>query len=73
MTAALATLPFLATLWLLLVLGAGVLEESGAKIVAALKGELRQEQSARSAPPRLKMRPSTRIVRCASAEWRAAA
>jgi hypothetical protein len=38
MIAALGTLPFLATLWLLVVLGASVLEESGAKIAAALKG-----------------------------------
>ena len=39
MIAALGTLPFLATLWLLVVLGASVLEESGAKIAAALKGK----------------------------------
>ncbi|MGH6784777.1 MAG: hypothetical protein ACREBP_09175 [Sphingomicrobium sp.] len=38
MTAALATLAFLTTLWLLVVLGAMVLEQTGAKIVAALKG-----------------------------------
>jgi hypothetical protein len=38
MIAALGTLPFLATLWLLIVLGASTLEESGAKIAAALKG-----------------------------------
>src|SRR5919201_86297 len=44
MIAALGTLPFLATLWLIVVLGARVLEESGAKIAAALKGE--------TAPPR---------------------
>ena len=41
MIAALGTLVFLATLWLLVVVGAAVLEESGAKIAAALKGELR--------------------------------
>jgi hypothetical protein len=39
MIAALGTLAFLATLWLLVVVGAAVLEESGAKIVAALKGK----------------------------------
>ena len=39
MIAAFGTLAFLATLWLLVVVGASVLEESGAKIVAALKGE----------------------------------
>lgn len=39
MIAALGTICFLATLWLLVVVGASVLEESGAKIAAALKGE----------------------------------
>ncbi len=39
MIAPLGTLVFLATLWLLVVLGASVLEESGARIAAALKGE----------------------------------
>ena len=39
MIAPLGTLAFLATLWLLVVLGASVLEESGAKIAAALKGK----------------------------------
>lgn len=39
MIAALGTLVFLATLWLLVVVGAAILEESGAKIAAALKGQ----------------------------------
>jgi hypothetical protein len=39
MIAPLSTLAFLATMWLLVVLGASVLEESGAKIAAALKGK----------------------------------
>jgi hypothetical protein len=39
MIAAMSTLAFLASLWLLVVVGAAVLEESGAKIAAALKGE----------------------------------
>jgi predicted deacetylase len=39
MIAAMSTLAFLASLWLLAVVGAAVLEESGAKIAAALKGE----------------------------------
>ena len=39
MIAALGTLAFLTTLWLLVVVGAAVLEESGEKIAAALKGE----------------------------------
>ena len=59
MMTALGTLPFLATLWLLVVLGARVLEESGAKIAAALKG-----QSARHpfhfAPARLRTRSRIR-------------
>ena len=38
MMAALGTLSFLTTLWLIVVVGAAVLEESGAKIAAALKG-----------------------------------
>ena len=44
MIAALGTLPFLATLWLIVVLGASVLEESGAKIAAALKGKACEPQ-----------------------------
>jgi hypothetical protein len=36
--APLATLAFLVTLWLLVMLGAAALEESGGKIAAALKG-----------------------------------
>jgi hypothetical protein len=71
MTAALGTLPFLATLWLLIVAGARVVEESGPKIAAALKGT----------PPRLPSgvrlrcpaRSSARSTRVTDAEWRAAA
>ena len=72
MTAALATLPFLGTLWLLVVLGASALEESGAKIAAALRG-------APVHTPRL-TGPARRTVRqpralCVPAQqrWRAAA
>jgi len=39
MIAPLGTLAFLATLWLIVVLGASVLEESGARIAAALRGK----------------------------------
>jgi hypothetical protein len=56
MTAALGTLPFLATLWLLVVLGASALEESGAKIAAALKGRLAAHPS--GLPP-ARTRPRT--------------
>lgn len=38
MIAALATLVFLATLWMLVVVGAAVIESSGSRILAALKG-----------------------------------
>ena len=39
MIAALATLVFLSTLWMLAIVGAAVLEASGSKILAALKGQ----------------------------------
>jgi hypothetical protein len=58
MTAALGTLAFLTTLWLLVVVGAAVLEESGAKISAALKGKCR-EPLANFVPARI--RPRTRV------------
>ena len=71
MIAALGTLLFLATLWLLVVVGAAILEESGARIAAALKG-----QSVRQRPlayARLRARPRfTRPMR-ARPRWRAAA
>jgi len=71
MLAPLGTLPFVATLWLLVVLGARILEESGAKIAAALKGSphkpandigVRRRNHVRVEPPS-----------CARVEWRAAA
>ena len=49
MIAALGTLAFLATLWLLVVVGAAVLEESGAKIAAALRGKPVQSPHATAA------------------------
>ena len=72
MIAPLGTLVFLATVWLLVVLGASVLEESGVKIAAALKGKTLQP-SLRTPTVRLRARP--RMVRAmrASARWRAAA
>jgi hypothetical protein len=73
MIAVLGTLPFIATLWLLVVLGAAVLEESGAKIAAALKGESSRPSQVGPAAVRLRLR--SRIERSVSArvEWRAAA
>jgi hypothetical protein len=71
MTAVLGTLPFLATLWLLVVLGAAILEESGAKIAAALKGT---PFRSRSAPSSLKVRMRWRSAPMrGGARWRAAA
>ena len=56
MIAAFGTLAFLGTLWMLVVVGAAVLEESGAKIVAALKGEPVRKSSLRLAPVRMRNR-----------------
>ena len=56
MAAAIGTLPFLATLWLLIVLGARVLEESGAKIAAALKGQSMHRPVCSSRTIRIRMR-----------------
>ena len=69
--APLGTLPFLATLWLLVVLGARVLEESGAKIVAALKGV--PPQPANEIGVRRRTRSPVQRPMSASVEWRAAA
>ena len=73
MTAALGTLPFLATLWLLVVVGSAVLEESGAKIAAALRGELPREPQFGSRPARIRARPTVRKATCANEPLRAAA
>ncbi|HXS48789.1 MAG TPA: hypothetical protein VN713_01555 [Sphingomicrobium sp.] len=71
MTAALGTLPFLAVLWLVVVLGAKVLEESGGKIAAALKGVPSREPTIIAARPRSRARAVQ--VRSAEPRWRAAA
>ena len=72
MTVVLGTLPFVATLWLLMVLGAAVLEESGAKIAAALKGKSGEPQPIFA---RSRIRPRGRVQQPmrAPARWRAAA
>ena len=71
MIAALGTLAFLATLWLLVVVGAAVLEESGAKIVAALKGESVCRQM--HVPVRVRARVRVQKPMRAKPRWRAAA
>ena len=72
MMAALGTLTFLATLWLLVVIGAMVLEESGARIAAALKGK-RDAPSLGVVRMRIRTRVRPQPVIRAQAEWRAAA
>jgi hypothetical protein len=71
MIAAFGTLAFLATLWLLVVVGAAVLEESGSKIAAALKGEARRQVQA--APLRVRSRARFQHPIRGRAHWRAAA
>ena len=71
MTAALGTLVFLTTLWLLVVVGAAVLEESGAKIAAALKGKPAHRRSI--VPIRVRSRPRLQQPLRVSATLRAAA
>lgn len=72
MIAALGTLVFLTTLWLLVVVGAAVLEESGAKIAAALKGKP-DRPSIASVRVRVRTRPRFQQPVRVSATWRAAA
>ena len=71
MIAPLGTLAFLATLWLLVVVGAAVLEESGARIAAALKGKSPQPQMA--VPVRVRGRGRLQQPMRAKPRWRAAA
>jgi hypothetical protein len=70
MIAVLGTLPFLATIWLVVVLGAAVLEESGAKIAAALRGRPAQPQIAST---RVRIRIRRQPVMRAEPRLRAAA
>jgi len=71
MIAPLGTLVFLTTIWLLVVLGASVLEASGAKIAAALKGKTMGRQVA--VPIRVRTRARVQKPMRATARWRAAA
>ena len=71
MIAPLGTLAFLATLWLLVVLGASVLEASGSKIAAALKGKSQYRPAL--TPVRMRVRYRLQRPMCATARWRAAA
>jgi hypothetical protein len=71
MMAALGTLAFLTTLWLILVVGAAVLEESGARIAAALKGKPACRRIV--APVRVGGRARFQRPMRAKPQWRAAA
>ena len=71
MLAPLGTLAFLASLWLLTVVGAAVLEESGAKIAAALKGKPLHRPAV--APVRMRTRPRLQRPMRAAPRWRDAA
>ena len=71
MIAAFGTLAFLVTLWMLVVVGAAVLEESGAKIAAALKGKVPHQPTV--VPVRVRTRPRMQQPMRASAKLRAAA
>ena len=71
MTAAFGTLAFLVTLWLLVVVGAAILEESGAKIAAALKGKPAHRTV--RIPVRVRARARLQQPVRAKARWRAAA
>jgi hypothetical protein len=73
MTALLGTLPFIATLWLLVVLAAAVLEESGAKIAAALKGMPLKQSAPPAGQHRVRVRLQSHEVRRVNAPLRAAA
>ena len=73
MIAALATLAFLATLWLLIVVGAAVLEESGAKIAAALKGQSAFGPAVQFRPARIRPRSRLQQPMRAAPRWRDAA
>ena len=71
MIAAFGTLAFLTTLWLIVVVGAAILEGSGAKIAAALKGEPARRPI--SVPVRARMRVRWQQPIRARAAWRDAA
>jgi len=73
MMAALGTLTFLATLWLLVVIGAAMLEEGGAKIAAALKGASFASKTPRTVTVRVRARTRAPQPMRAAPRLRAAA
>jgi hypothetical protein len=73
MIAALGTLVFLTTLWMLVVVGSRVIEQSGAKIAAAFKGQSRSGPQVAFAPARLRTRIRMQAPLRARPRWRDAA
>ena len=73
MIAALGTLAFLGTLWLLVVVGAAVLEESGTTIAAALKRQARANSGIAFAPARMRTRMGAQVPMRARPRMRDAA
>jgi hypothetical protein len=71
MMAAFGTLVFLSTIWLLVVVGASVLEESGGRIAAALRGRGPARQTAVAV--RVRARPRLLKPMRAQPRWRDAA
>lgn len=71
MAEALATLTFLGTLWLLVVVGAAILERGGPRIVAALKGEVAKQPTPNLT--RLRTRSQAQVPMRVAERWRAAA
>jgi hypothetical protein len=73
MIAALGTLAFLATLWLLVVLGAAMIEESGDRIAAALEGGFASAPRVHVSAARVRTRARIAPVMRARPRWRDAA
>jgi hypothetical protein len=71
MIAAFGTLAFLVTMWLIVVVGAAVLEQSGGKIAAALTGRPAHQPAAVAL--RIRTRARVQQPMRALAEWRDAA
>lgn len=72
MTAALASLTFLTAMWMLVVLGARVIEQSGSKILAAMRGRS-MEPALTTSPMRLRHRERASTAYRATPRLRAAA
>ena len=73
MIAALATVVFLATLWMIVVIAASTLGESATKIAAALTGRLAVEPALPAPYARVRVRSRLKQPMRARPRWRAAA